>query len=73
MPYDPELGSYQANIDLERLSGTRESWLRLNKGFASQIRRQFLHWRAVTPPEREELLAEIRETIGNGLAGSGEP
>jgi hypothetical protein len=63
MPPDPETGQYKARILLERLSGTRESWMRLNKGFVASIRRHFLHWRAVTPQERDEMFEEAKEAL----------
>jgi hypothetical protein len=58
LPKDPESGLYSAYIELRRVSGTRESWLRLNNGFISLVRRHFLHWRAVTREEREEMYVE---------------
>ena len=63
MPSNPETGEYKAQVTLEYLSGTRESWLRLNRGFIAEIRRHFLHWRAVSPAEREELVAEMRDML----------
>ena len=63
LPPNPETGEYKAQVTLEHLSGTRESWLRLNRGFVAEIRRHFLHWRAVSPSEREELVEEARERL----------
>lgn len=60
---DPETREYIACITLERLSGTREAWLRLNHHFVSQIRRHFLHWRAVSAEDREELYQEARALL----------
>ena len=71
MPRNPETGEYEAQVTLEHLSGTRESWLRLNRGFVAQIRRHFLHWRAVGLTEREELVAETRERLSDGRTVSG--
>ena len=71
MPRNPETGEYEAQVTLEHLSGTRESWLRLNRGFVAQIRRHFLHWRAVGLTEREELVAETRERLSGGRTVSG--
>jgi hypothetical protein len=69
MPPDPETGQYKARILLERQSGTRESWMRLNQGFVSLIRRHFLHWRAVTDAEREEMFAEARQLLTKACMG----
>ncbi len=63
LPRDPETGEYLAWATMERLSGSRESWMRLNQPFVGCLRRQFLHWRAVTPPERQELFERARERI----------
>lgn len=63
MPPDPETGQYKARIQLHRISGTRESWMRLNKGFVTLVRRHFLHWRAVSPSERDEMFVEARKML----------
>lgn len=63
LPHDPETGLYKGHIALDRISGSRDAWLRLNHGFVAQIRRQFLHWRAVTPKERDEMLEEARAML----------
>jgi hypothetical protein len=72
LPIDEETGEYKACITLRRLSGTRESWLRLNRGFVTLVRRHFLHWRVVGPDMRKELFEEAKalmkqaRTQGNG-------
>ena len=71
MPLDDETGLYKARIEIERLSGTREAWLRLNHGFVLEVRRQFLHWRAVSEPDREEMFEETRRLLIDHLAPSG--
>ncbi len=68
MPTDPETGEYIAEVTLTRLSGTRESWVRLNHSFVMLVRKHFLYWRAVTPEQRQELFAEAREAIRNFAA-----
>lgn len=67
MPSDPDTGQFKASVLLERLSGTREAWMRLNGGFVTLIRRHFLHWRAVSDEEREEMFLEARESMRRGL------
>jgi hypothetical protein len=59
-PYDPETQQFKARLTLTRLSGTRESWLRLNKSFVATLRRHFLHWRAVSSAERDEMYLEAK-------------
>ncbi len=70
LPLDDETGLYKARIEIERLSGTREAWLRLNQGFVLEVRRQFLHWRAVSEPDREEMFEETRRLLIDHLAPS---
>jgi len=60
---DEETGEFKARITLTRLSGTRESWLRLNKGFVAIVRRHLLHWRAVSPEDRSEMFDEARSLL----------
>jgi len=61
LPPDAETGEFCARVRLRRLSGTSDSWTQLNRGFVSQLRRQFLHWRAVDAAEKESLFADTRE------------
>ncbi len=63
IPHDPETGLYKAHISLKRLSGSRDSWIRLNKGFVALIRRHFLHWRAVSEEEAAEMFEEARRRL----------
>lgn len=67
IPLDPETGEYIARIKLTRKSGTQESWRRVNHHFVMQIRKQFLHWRAVTPDQKKELFAESRQRLESTL------
>ncbi|NQU42050.1 ABC transporter permease, partial [bacterium] len=68
LPTDPETSEYKARIALRRLSGTRESWLRLNLGFVTLVRRHFLHWRAVHPEERASMFAEAQESLRQSIS-----
>ncbi|MCX5659875.1 MAG: hypothetical protein NTW19_09155 [Planctomycetota bacterium] len=63
LPTDPETKEFIARISLTRLSGTRESWKRLNVGFVRRIRKHFLYWRAVGPDERQDLFQEARQML----------
>lgn len=68
MPTDPETREFVARATLTRLSGTRESWLRLNAPFVALLRQHFLYWRAVSPAERQSLFAEARQLLEQGLS-----
>lgn len=61
-PSDPETDQFKARLELQRRGGTREAWLRLNHAFVAALRRHFLHWRAVSDAERQEMfeLAKLR-------------
>ncbi len=63
LPTDEETGLFKARITIDRRSGTREAWLRLNHGFVALLRRHFLHWRAVSSEEREEMYEEAMEVM----------
>ncbi len=67
LPIDDETGLFKARVEIQRLSGTREAWLRLNQGFVLQIRRQFLHWRAVDEKDRQDMFEETRELLLKNL------
>ncbi len=67
LPTDDETGEYIAEIEITRLSGTREAWLRLNKGFVALIRRQFLHWRAVPDEDRKAMFVEAKEMLHHSV------
>ncbi|MCX5769020.1 MAG: ABC transporter permease, partial [Candidatus Hydrogenedentes bacterium] len=73
VPTDEETGEYTAEITLRRLSGTRESWLRLNVSFVSLIRQHLLHWRVVNDEERREMFIEARDIIEKNSAAELEP
>lgn len=60
MPHDPETEEFKARVSLVIASGSRDAWLRLNKRFVAEVRRQFLHWRAVPESDRAALFEEAR-------------
>ncbi len=62
-PLDPETGDFIAALTLVRASGTRESWQRVNRNFMVGVRKQFLHWRAVSPAMKADLYEEARKQI----------
>jgi hypothetical protein len=67
LPTDEHTREYIAHLELERLSGTRESWMRLNHGFLKGVRKHFLHWRAVSSQERERMFQTARDLIQQQL------
>ena len=70
LPPDPETREFIARIQLTRLSGTHEAWMRLNHRFVGRLRRHFLYWRAVGPDERAEMFGEARAMIESSVVPS---
>ncbi len=64
---DEDTGEYISSVTLTRLSGTLESWNRLNIRFIKKIRQHFLHWRAVSDEMKQELYDEAKALIINEL------
>ena len=56
-------GEYLALLTIERTSGSKEAWMRLNRPFMGLLRRQFLYWRAVDPSMRVELYHEACDRL----------
>ena len=67
LPTDAATGEFIAHIALVRQSGSSESWLRLNHGFVTQLRKHFLHWRAVSEEDRSEMFTEASELMAQKL------
>lgn len=59
---EPAAGTaeFKAWLRIERLTGSREAWLRLNHAFVSDIRRHLLYWRAFPEKDRHNLRDEAR-------------
>jgi hypothetical protein len=74
-PIDEETGDFVASIQLTRSSGTRESWERVNRPFIVGIRKQFLHWRAVSPEMKtslyQEACSKLRTPLTRGVSPHG--
>ena len=60
---DPDTREYIARMTITRVTGTLDSWYRLNRPFVAAVRRQFLHWRAVGEAQKTELFAEARSLL----------
>ena len=73
MPVDAETGEFAACVTLRRLSGTRESWVRLNQTFVAELRQHFLYWRAVGSAERRALFTEARQKLEQAIGTQEHP
>lgn len=65
---DPDTREYIATMTLTRLTGTLDSWLRLNKPFVAAVRRQFLHWRAVGEDQKAVLFEKAQALLRSAAA-----
>lgn len=50
-------GKYEININIQRLSGVRDSWISNNYQFVDAVRKQFLIWRGLRSSERNKYLS----------------
>ena len=60
---DPDTREYIARMTLTRVTGTLDAWQRLNKPFVADVRRRFLHWRAVGEAQKANLFAQARALL----------
>jgi hypothetical protein len=51
---------YEVQVVLQRLSGDDGSWYRMNRTFLTELRKQFLQWRSLTPQRMMEYVEESR-------------
>jgi len=66
-----DFGVYEIQLRIRRLSGQATTWVRINRGFLNEVRKQFLLWRTIRPEGKEEYFAEAEEAFELG-AGSAE-
>jgi hypothetical protein len=62
---------YEVQVILQRLSGDDGSWYRMNRTFLTELRKQFLQWRSLTPQRMLEYVEESRklfETVDQAKA-----
>jgi hypothetical protein len=50
---------YEVQVKLHRLSGATTNWHRMNHTFLTELRRQFLQWRTLTP---QRMLAYVEQS-----------
>lgn len=52
---------YDVQVVLERLSGDDGSWWRMNRSFLTELRKQFLQWRSLSPQRMKEYVHQSRD------------
>jgi hypothetical protein len=56
---------YEVQVLLSRLSGDDGSWYRMNKPFLTELRKQFLQWRSLSPQRMREYVDASRKLFGD--------
>jgi hypothetical protein len=59
---------YEVQVVLTRLSGDDGSWYRMNRTFLTELRRQFLQWRSLSPQMMLEYVEMSRRLFEVGSA-----
>jgi hypothetical protein len=52
---------YEVQVVLQRLSGDDGSWWRMNRTFLTELRKQFLQWRSLSPQRMLEYVVESKQ------------
>jgi len=52
---------YEVQVVLQRLSGDDGSWWRMNRSFLTELRKQFLQWRSLSPQRMKDYIDESRK------------
>ena len=64
---------YEVQVILDRLSGDNASWYRMNRTFLTELRRQFLQWRSLSPQRMLEYIESSRTLFDDPTNGSAAP
>ncbi len=70
---------YEVQVQLARLSGDGASWYRMNRSFLTELRKQFLQWRSLSPQRMAEYIEASRSlfdadvTAAPGLSPASPP
>jgi hypothetical protein len=57
---------YEVQVALQRLSGDDGSWYRMNRTFLTELRKQFLQWRSLSPQRMMEYIHDSK-TLFEGV------
>ncbi len=56
---------YEVQVVLQRLSGNDANWYRMNRTFLTELRKQFLQWRSLSPQRQLEYVEQSRKLFNN--------
>src|SRR5439155_14219268 len=59
---------YEVQVKLDRLSGDDGSWYRMNRTFLTELRKQFLQWRSLSPQKMLSYVEESRRLFASPQA-----
>jgi len=52
---------YEVQVVLQRLSGADGNWYRMNRTFLTELRKQFLQWRSLSPAKQAEYVEQSKK------------
>ena len=58
-----ESAFYEVTVTLTRLSGQSNAWTRSNRAFVAELRKQFLLWRGLSAPRRQEYVQKTQDLL----------
>jgi ABC-type antimicrobial peptide transport system permease subunit len=58
---------YEVQVVLGRLSGDDGNWYRMNRSFLTQLRKQFLQWRSLSPQRQLEFVEQSRKLFAEAV------
>jgi hypothetical protein len=61
---------YEVQVILQRLSGDDRSWHRMNRTFLTELRKQFLQWRSLSPQRMMQFVEDSKKLFGNGTTAA---
>ena len=61
---------YEVRVALTHLSGDDTSWYRMNRPFLTDLRRQFLQWRSLSPQRMAEYIEASRTLFDTDASAS---
>jgi hypothetical protein len=64
---------YEVQVVLQRLSGDDGSWYRMNRTFLTELRKQFLQWRSLSPQRMLEYVEESHRLFQEREQRGGRP
>ena len=71
MPTEDQ-GVMRIVLDITRVTGEQKTWVRLNKGFLGELRKQFLIWRTISAGQKEDYTEQGKKMLSQNEEINGE-